>query len=63
VSFTAVAPVRALAPVALGLLADRAGTVSVFAVVTAFCAAALAVALFALRDPRRRSEGAGHRAS
>jgi hypothetical protein len=52
VVFSVMAPVRVAGPVALGALADAAGTGPVFAVVAAASAVALYLAAARLEDPR-----------
>ena len=52
VVFSAMAPVRVAGPIALGALADAAGTRPVFAIVAAASAAALYLAAARLEDPR-----------
>ena len=55
VVFSTTAAVRIAGPLALGVLADAAGTRPVFAIVALACGFALYLAAFRLEDPRRVS--------
>ena len=61
VVFSAMAPVRIAGPVALGVLADAAGTPPVFGLLAAGCALALYLAVARLEDPRHATRRGGGR--